>query len=170
MMRARIVLLAQGLFVLLFVAVAVSNFQLRRQLVSMRSVGPTRSFHTGDLLPKFEARDAANRLVDLGGRSQASTVMVLFAPGCDACEAVLDQIAARPAQQVTAVSLLPKQRSELESRKVAGKVPVYFVDHIQRSSIARQAHAVPQILRIGAGGRIEEVCSSYSDCVQSSGS
>jgi hypothetical protein len=158
------------LFVLLFVAVCVSNFYLRRELVAARSAAPLRSFQEGDVLPRFEARDATDRLVGLGGPSQNDTVMVLLAPGCKACEIVLDQIAAKPAPRVTAVSLLPRQRSAEEFRKIAGKVPLYFVEHIQRSPIARQAHVIPQILRIGAGGRVEEVCTSYSACVQSSGS
>jgi hypothetical protein len=170
MRRFRIVPVAQALFVLLFIALAVSNFQLRRQITAMRTRPAQNRFFAGESLPRFEARDAADGMVALGGAAQRDTVMILFAPGCEACDVVLDQVAATPRPNVTVVSLLPRQRSQTESRKVAGKVPLYFVDRVQRSPIASRAHVVPQILRIGAGGRVEEVCTSYPACMQLPGS
>jgi hypothetical protein len=162
-MKHQIAVVAQGTFVLLFVALAVSNFQLRRQI---NAAQPAQNrFRAGESLPRFETRDAANGTVALGGAEQRDTIMVLIAPGCKACDVVLDQVAATPRSNVTVVSLLPRQRSQGESRKVAGKVQLYFVDRIQRSPIASRAHVVPQILRIGAGGKIEEVCTSYPACV-----
>jgi hypothetical protein len=167
-MSRRVVFLAQGLFVLMFVALAVSNFQLRREISSGRKPVTHPRFRAGESLPRFEARDAANTTVALGGVAQQGTVVVLFAPGCGACDAVLDQVAASPRPNVAAVSLVPRQRTEAESRKIAGKVPVYFVDRIQHSPIGSRSHVVPQILRIGAGGRIDEVCKSYQACTQAS--
>jgi hypothetical protein len=167
-MRRPIVFIAQGLFVLLFLALVVSNFQLRRQIDSRRKPPTHARFRAGESLPRFEARDATDTAVALGGEAQQGTVMVLFAPGCDACDAVLDQVAASPRPNVTAVSLVPRQRTEAESRKIAGKVPVYFVDRIQHSPLGPRAHVVPQILRIGAGGKIDEVCKSYQACTQAS--
>jgi hypothetical protein len=161
---------AQTIFVLVFIALAVSNFQLRREITAARAQPRQTGFRGGESLPRFAARDAANGAVTLGGPAQHETVMVLFAPGCGACDIVLDQIAARPRPNVIAVSLLPRQNSQAESRKVGGKIPLYFVDRVGRSAIASRSHIVPQILRIGSGGRIEEVCASYPACVQSSGS
>src|SRR2546421_626138 len=104
--------IAQGVFVLLFIALAVSNFQLRRQIAAGRNQPAQNRFRAGESLPRFEARDAANGAVALGGVAQRNTVMVLFAPGCKACDVVLDQVAATPRPNVTVVSLLPRQRSE----------------------------------------------------------
>jgi hypothetical protein len=161
---------AQAVFVLVFIALAVSNFQLRREITAARAQPRQSGFRAGELIPPFEARDAENGAVTLGGPAQRDTVMVLFAPGCGACDVVLDQIAVRPRPNVIAVSLLPRQKSQAESRKVGGKVPLYFVDRVGRSAIASRSRVVPQILRIGSGGKVEQVCPSYQACLQPSAS
>jgi hypothetical protein len=162
----------QAVFVILFVILAISNVHLRRELTEARRapLPPADPFRAGEMLPRFTARDRTDKVVALGGPLQKENVMVLFAPGCKACDVVLDQIAARPRPNVTVVSLLPQRQSAAEARKMAGGVPVYFVDHIQRSPLAPRARVVPQILRLDAGGKIADVCRSYSECLAAPGS
>lgn len=168
-MRSRLAVLAQLAFVAVFVLLIVSNYRLRQQLQAARSAPPIQPFRAGELLPQFAARDAAGRSVTLGGKAQDGTLLILYAPDCDSCRTLLGEIAKKPSQRIALVSVLPRERARSKSHEVAGKVPVYFAEKIQQSPIARRAHVVPQILRIGRGGRIDEVCRSYTACVRSLG-
>jgi len=163
------VLLAAA-FLIVFIALAISNFMLRRQLAEARAAlqnGAVRSegaFREGDLLGPFPAVDREGKPAMLGGSSARDWVMILIHPRCHQCDHLLDDMNARNVTQVTLVSLAPRQLARSEIEKVAPSTPLYFVERLSRSPIAEHAHLVPQILRVGADGKIREVCPTLERC------
>jgi hypothetical protein len=168
MPRRSVVVAVQAVFVTVFVALAVSNLSLRRQLDAERRTRFARQsrFFEGDTIPSFEARDRAQRPFELSGDRQAGRVVVMFIPGCDACEQVLDEIARKPSSNVTVVSLMSQREAALSAKKLTSAVPFYFVDDIHLSTLRSRARVVPQILRVGPDGRVAEVCQTYAACIQ----
>jgi hypothetical protein len=168
MSAKRLLIAAQAVFVLLFIALAASNFSLRHRLDQLQNtkVAQQSRFFEGDVIPRFEARDRAQRPVALSGAAQAGRVMVMFIPGCDACESVLAQIAAKPSPNVTVVSLMSQKLAASAAKGLSAGVPLYFIDDIHRSSLQSRARVVPQILRLGADGKVAEVCQTYQACVE----
>jgi hypothetical protein len=168
MVGKKLLIAVQAVFVLLFVALAISNFSLRRQLDSARRSSAARQsrFFEGDSIPSFEARDRARRPVELSGSAQAGRVMVMFVPGCDACETVLGEIAQKPNRNVTVVSLMSQQMAAASAKKLSPDTSLYFVDDIHRSTLQSRARVVPQILRLGPDGKVAEVCQTYQTCIE----
>jgi hypothetical protein len=157
-------------FLIVFVALAISNFVLRRQLAEARAalqngaVRPETAFREGDVLDRFPVVDRDGKPVMVGGTSGGEWVLILIHPRCHQCDHLLDDMSAKNVTQVTLVSLAPRQLARAEIEKVAPSIPLYFVEHASRSPIAEHAHVVPQILRVGAEGRIRQVCPSLERC------
>jgi hypothetical protein len=167
MNTSKLLIAAQCVFAVVFVALAVSNVSLRRQLAAEKRVRIAKQarFFEGDVIPRFTARDRARRPVELSGAAEAGRVLVMFIPGCDACEQVLRRIAANPHPSVTVVSLM-SERTARDAARNLDKVPVYFVDDVQQSALRSRARVVPQILRVDGDGKVAEVCATYEQCIQ----
>jgi hypothetical protein len=155
---------AQSLLIIVFVGLAISNFSLRRQLDAALHASAAR-FEVGDEVPRFLARDRANRPTELGGTNQTPTVLVFYAPGCHSCAAIIDEIVTKPSPNVTLVSVASPGVPNAEAKKVAPEVPLYFVDNFARSPLMARGRVVPQMLRLGAGGKVLEVCRAYLPCI-----
>jgi hypothetical protein len=168
MTRKTVIAVGQALFVIVFVALAVSNWSLRRQLDAQRHArGPREArFFEGDTIPPFSARDRAARPVALSGAAKSTRIMVMFIPGCGPCENVLDEIARKPNPNVTVISLMSQRLAGESAKKLTPDVPLYFIDDIRDSTLRSRARVVPQILRVGADGKVAEVCQTYETCVQ----
>ena len=155
-------------FLVVFAGLVYSNFSLRRQLEAAlntstagRSAG---MFAAGDTVPRFVARDRSDRAATLGGASGRDRLLVLVHPKCKYCMQLVKGIAARPASNLTVVSIVPKHLSAEVTKAIPGSVPLYFIDQIQKSPLAPHAHGVPQILRVSPDGRVTEVCRSIESC------
>lgn len=168
MVTKRLLIAGQAVFVLVFIGLAISNFSLRRQLEKQKRSTQARQarFFEGDAIPSFSARDRAQRPVELSGVAEAGRVLVMFVPGCDACEKVLGEIAAKPSPKVTVVSLMSQHLAAASAKRLAPDVPLFFIDDIHHSTLQSRARVVPQILRLGADGKVAEVCQTYQACVQ----
>jgi hypothetical protein len=122
-------------------------------------------FKAGDVLPTFGVRDRNNMLSRLGGPAGNERVVVFFLPGCNPCEEVLDEVAAKPNPNTLVVSVLSQQLSTLEASKLASVLPVYAIDDFPHSTVHDRVRAVPQILRVDKRGVVTAVCAAYEACV-----
>lgn len=83
------------LLVTLVIAVAVAlylwreNAQLRRQVrePAASSTPAVRRLQEGDRVPDFIARDTEGRQVHVSARGKGNTLLFIFSPTCDRCEA-----------------------------------------------------------------------------------
>src|SRR5437016_685133 len=144
-MKKVLTISALAALVAAFVALAISNFSLRRQLKEASSRGgrTVAMFKTGDMFPRFEARDRADRKAMLGGASSLESVIVLVHPRCKYCGDVLHDIASRQSVPgLTVVSIAPKQLSAKVTDALPAAVPAYFVDHIEKSPLGHRTHGV----------------------------
>jgi hypothetical protein len=148
-------------------ALAISNVILRRHLgAALRSAASHQTpFKPGELLPTFAVRDRNNIVTRVGGPAGHERVVVFFLPGCNPCEEVLDEIAARPSPNTVVVSVLSQQLSTVEASKLASALPVYAIDDFPHSPVHNRVRSVPQILRVDTRGMVTAVCAAYQACV-----
>ncbi|HEX7679037.1 MAG TPA: hypothetical protein VF713_12985 [Thermoanaerobaculia bacterium] len=158
-------------FGIVFIGLIASNILLRRQLTAAETalrtsgvVSPGEGFRQGDAMPRFTARDRDGHEATLGGPTGHDTILVLVHPRCKVCDGVVGDIAMHPPANISVVSIMPQRLSANDVSKLPPSVPLYFLDHIGTSPISQHAHIVPQILHVGANGRIADVCRSLLDC------
>jgi hypothetical protein len=148
-------------------ALSISNVILRRHLgAALRSAASHQPpFRVGEILPRFGVRDRNNVLMQVGGPDGDERVVVFFLPGCNPCEEVLDEVAAKPSSNTFIVSVLSQQLSTVEVSKLASALPVYAIDDFVHSPVRSRVRSVPQILRIDRRGVVTAVCATYQPCV-----
>jgi len=159
--------IVQVVFLIVFVAICISNVMLRRELRASQRRGPAggHAFHAGDSLPMgFPVRDRNNQIVRLVSPNRP-WILIVFAPECGACEDVLKTVAAKPDPSVTLLSLSPRNSAYPVMTRIPAQVPILFVDRLDPRPLGDRGRSVPQILRIAADARIEETCPSYEACV-----
>jgi hypothetical protein len=148
-------------------ALSVSNVILRRRLgAALRSAASHQPpFNVGEVLPRFGVRDRNNVLMQVGGPDGHERVVVFFLPGCNPCEEVLDEVAAKPNPNTLLVSVLSQQLSTAEVSKLASALPVYAIDDFVHSPVRSRVRSVPQILRVDSRGVVTAVCAAYEPCL-----
>jgi|GEM_PF-5304654 len=159
--------IVQVVFLIVFVAICISNLMLRRELRASQRRGPAgaHAFHAGDSLPMgFPVRDRNNQIVRLVSPNRP-WILIVFAPECGTCEDLLKIVAAKPDPNVTLLSLSPRNAAYPVTTAIPAQVPILFVDRLDPRPLGDRGRSVPQILRIAADARIEETCPSYEACV-----
>jgi len=162
---ARIIVFA--ILAIAICALAISNVLLRRHLgAALRTAASHQPpFKAGELLPTFGVRDRNNVLSRIGGPAGHERVVVFFLPGCNPCEEVLDEVAAKPNPNTLVVSVLSQQLSTQEASKLASVLPMYAIDDFPHSAVRNRVRSVPQILRVDSRGIVTAVCAAYESCV-----
>jgi hypothetical protein len=183
MNTARIKWLTQAagvaIFVVIFVGLGVSNFALRRRLdiaeqrLRIRADAAPAAYRVGEIVPSFHAVDRNGRIATLGGATPHGWVLVVVHPKCKYCRALVRTLsertaqsagALRDAQRLAIVSLAPATRSAELTAGAPPTVPLYYLD--RGTSLPGYAHinVVPQIIQIGANGRVAKICRTIDQC------
>lgn len=179
--RIKRLTLAAGaaIFVAIFISLGVSNFALRRrldiaqqQLRTGATAAPS-AYRVGEIVPSFHAADRNGHVTTLGGTTPHGWVLVVVHPGCKYCQALVRTVsertaqsagALRDAQQLAIVSLAPVQRSAELTAGAPAAVPLYFLDRGTSLPGYTNIKVVPQIVRIGANGRVAKICRTLEQC------
>ena len=168
-----------AIFVVIFVSLGVSNFALRRRLdiaeQQLRTCANAAhaAVRTGEIVPSFRAVDRNGRVITLGGATPHGWVLVVVHPKCKYCQTLVRALsvrtaqsagAQRDAQRLAIVSLAPEKRSAELTAGVPPAVPLYFLD--RGTSLPGNVHinVVPQIIQIGANGRVAKICRTIEQC------
>lgn len=173
------------IFAAIFIGLGVSNFTLRRRLdiaeqqLRTGTSATHAAYQIGEAVPSFHAVDRVGRVVTLGGATPHDWVLVLVHPKCKYCQKLMRTLSTRAAQSATAsidaqrltiVSLAPAKTSGELTAAVPPALPLYFLG--RGTSLPGNVHmtVVPQIIRIGANGRVAEICASIEQCTAGVGS
>jgi hypothetical protein len=167
------------IFVAIFISLGVSNFVLRRQLDAAQQKlrtgtnATSAAYSAGEIVPSFSAVDRNGRAITLGGATSHGWVLVVVHPKCKYCQALVRTLSARTSQlagasrdvqQLAVVSLAPPNRSVELTTGLPPAVPLYFLARGARLPGSDRINVVPQIIRIGANGRVAKICRTIEQC------
>jgi hypothetical protein len=158
-------------FVLVFIALLYSNWDLRRRYaelsgshVEKRRVAPF-PFRPGEASPTLHVVDPSGHPSILTPATWPRESFLVFAlPGCSTCQAELERAARVGNKNFTVVSLVSRQAGGRILDEIPAGVPAYFLDPADIKLMRGHIDRVPRVLRISPGGRIVAVCDSMTNC------
>jgi hypothetical protein len=161
----------QAVFVLVFIALLYSNWNLRRRYAELsgshaekRRVAPF-PFRAGDASPKLHVVDTSGHSSILDPAAWPRESFLVFAlPGCSTCRAELNHAAQVGNRNFTVVSLISGQAGARILDDIPAGVPAYFLDPADITRMRDHIDRVPDVLRISPGGKIVAVCESMTNC------
>jgi hypothetical protein len=161
----------QAAFILTFVGLLYSNWNLRQRLAETSGVhaGKPRvapsPFQAGQVAPTIHVVDATGRALILGpAQWRRKSFLVFSLPGCSACRIELQHAARAGNTDFTLVSLVSGSAAAGILKEVPRGVETYFLDPADAAIMKEHVDRVPRVLHISAEGKIIDVCDSMTAC------